>query len=137
MLARHGQAVDRLRRFAAGTDVFRRQSDGSTAEALQDLRPTVHAVHVRFLQGHTQAIFSYLMPSIISLCSCTLRIAATASKNFCGFTRNSASRFDSLRIRTSVERVNSVSPWRPLHRLQCLQPDRDTKVELNRRGPGL
>jgi phage terminase large subunit len=30
MLARHGQAVDRLRRFVAGTDVFSRQSDGST-----------------------------------------------------------------------------------------------------------
>jgi len=30
MLARHGQAVDRLRRFVAGADVFSRQSDGST-----------------------------------------------------------------------------------------------------------
>jgi hypothetical protein len=30
MLARHGLAVDRLRRFVAGTDVFSRQSDGST-----------------------------------------------------------------------------------------------------------
>ena len=30
MLARHGQAVDRLRRFVAGADVFSKQSDGST-----------------------------------------------------------------------------------------------------------
>lgn len=30
MLARHGLAVDRLRRFVAGADVFSRQSDGST-----------------------------------------------------------------------------------------------------------
>jgi hypothetical protein len=30
MLARHGLAVDRLRRFVAGTDVFSKQSDGST-----------------------------------------------------------------------------------------------------------
>ena len=30
MLARHGVALDRLRRFVAGADVFSRQSDGST-----------------------------------------------------------------------------------------------------------
>ena len=30
MLARHGLAVDRLRRFVAGADVFSKQSDGST-----------------------------------------------------------------------------------------------------------
>ena len=30
MLARHGLAADRLRRFVAGTDVFSKQSDGST-----------------------------------------------------------------------------------------------------------
>ena len=33
MLARHGLAVDRLRRFVAGADVFSRQSDGSTVAA--------------------------------------------------------------------------------------------------------
>ena len=33
MLARHGCAVDRLRRFAAGADVFSRQSDSSTVAA--------------------------------------------------------------------------------------------------------
>ena len=33
MLARHGVAADRLRRFVARADVFSRQSDGSTVAA--------------------------------------------------------------------------------------------------------
>jgi hypothetical protein len=33
MLARHGVAVDRLKRFVAGADVFSKQSDGSTVAA--------------------------------------------------------------------------------------------------------
>jgi phage terminase large subunit len=33
MLARHGLAVERLRRFVAGADVFSKQSDGSTVAA--------------------------------------------------------------------------------------------------------
>ena len=33
MLARHGVSVDRLKRFVAGSDVFSRQSDGSTVAA--------------------------------------------------------------------------------------------------------
>jgi hypothetical protein len=33
MLARHGLAVEQLRRFVAGTDVFSRQSDGTTIAA--------------------------------------------------------------------------------------------------------
>ena len=47
--------------------------------------------------------------SIISLCNCCFKIAATASMNFCGLTKNSGSRFDSFRMRTIVDRVNSVS----------------------------